>query len=345
MFEENTFQVILQRLLDRVPDTMDKREGSILYDALAPAAFELQLIYIDLDTFLKEVFTDTASREYLIRRAWERNVTPHEANAAVWKGSFEPKALEIPIGARFNSDDLNFAVRGRLGDGLYELVCETPGSVGNDCIGQIIPIEYISGLQKAELTELLEPGTDEEDTEVLRERYLTILRKPSTSGNIYDYYNWAMSCDGVGAAKIFPLANGPGTVKVVIADENKSEATPGLCRQVKDFIEEQRPIGATVTVTSAVELPINVMGSVKLHSGLNLGEVQTAFQDALAQFLHDSAFELSYVGLARVGNILLETAGVEDYADLTLNGQAHNVALTDEQIATVGTVTLEVMQG
>lgn len=343
MFEENTFEAILNRMLDRMPDTMDKREGSIIYDALAPAALELQLMYIDLDTFLKEVFTDTADREYLIRRAWERNVLPHAANAAVWKGRFVPASLEIGMGTRFNADALNFAVQEKLGDGLYQLVCETPGSAGNDCMGQLIPIEYVNGLQKAELVELLKPGTDEEDTESLRDRYLTILRKPSTSGNIYDYYNWTMSCDGVGAAKIFPLANGPGTVKIVIADEDKSEATPALCRQVKEFIEEQRPVGATVTVASAVELPVNVMAGVKLHSGLNLGEVQNAFQTALADFLSDNAFELSYVGYARVGNILLETPGVEDYEGLTLNGQTHNIALTDEQIAAAGTVTLEVM--
>lgn len=343
MFEENTFETILNRMLDRVSDTMDKREGSVIYDALAPAAVELQLVYLSLDAFLKEVFTDTAGREYLVRRAWERNVQPHAANPAVWKGRFVPAALEVGAGARFNADALNFVVQEKLGDGLYKLSCETPGAVGNNCPGQLIPIEYVNGLQKAELVELLEPGTDEEDTESLRERYLTILRKPSTSGNIYDYYNWTMSCDGVGAAKIFPLAGGPGTVKVVIADQDKSEATPALCRQVKEYIEEQRPIGATVTVTSAVELPVNVMARIRLHNGLNLGEVQTAFLTALTEFLHDNAFELSYVGYARVGNILLETPGVEDYDGLTLNGQAHNIALTDEQIAAAGTVTLEVM--
>lgn len=343
MFEENTFEMILNRMLDRVPDTMDKREGSIIYDALAPAALELQLLYIDLDTFLKEVFTDTADREYLIRRARERNVTPHDANSAVWKGRFAPASLEIGMGTRFNADALNFVVQEKLGEGMYKLACETPGSAGNDCLGQLIPVEYVNGLQRAELVELLEPGTDEEDTESLRKRYLTVLRKPSASGNIYDYYNWTMSCDGVGAAKIFPLADGPGTVKIVIANEEKSEAAPALCRQVKEYIEKQRPIGATVTVTSAVVLPVNVMARVKLQNGRNLGEVQAAFSNALAEFLHAGAFELSYAGYARVGNILLETPGVEDYDSLTLNGQAHNIALTDEQIAAAGTVTLEVM--
>ena len=43
MYEDQTFDVILQRMLSRVPETMDKRESSPIYAALAPAAVELHL--------------------------------------------------------------------------------------------------------------------------------------------------------------------------------------------------------------------------------------------------------------------------------------------------------------
>lgn len=188
-------------------------------------------------------------------------------------------------GTRFNCDNLNLAVTRKIDDGIYELTCETAGSIGNGCQGKLIPINYVTGLETAELAELVTPGNDEEETEAFRERYLTILRKPSTSGNIYDYYNWAMACKGVGAAKVFPLAYGPGTVKVVIADEDKTAATPALLKVVKDYIEEMRPIGATVTIASAEELPVNIMGRVKLKNGLNLGKVQAAFRTAFNAFL------------------------------------------------------------
>ena len=69
MYEHITFDVILERMMDRVPNNIDKREGSIIYDALAPAAVELAQMYIELDVILNETFADTASREYLIRRA------------------------------------------------------------------------------------------------------------------------------------------------------------------------------------------------------------------------------------------------------------------------------------
>lgn len=47
MYEEQTFDAIMQRMLERIPDTLDKRESSPVYMALAPAAVELlSLIHI-----------------------------------------------------------------------------------------------------------------------------------------------------------------------------------------------------------------------------------------------------------------------------------------------------------
>lgn len=39
--DQMTFESILSAMLQRVPDTVDKREGSVIYDALSPAAAEL----------------------------------------------------------------------------------------------------------------------------------------------------------------------------------------------------------------------------------------------------------------------------------------------------------------
>ena len=48
MYEEQTFDAIMQRMLERIPDTLDKRESSPVYMALAPAAVELASLYVDL---------------------------------------------------------------------------------------------------------------------------------------------------------------------------------------------------------------------------------------------------------------------------------------------------------
>ena len=42
MFEEKTYEKIMQDKLNRVPSDVDKREGSVVYDALAPNAMEFR---------------------------------------------------------------------------------------------------------------------------------------------------------------------------------------------------------------------------------------------------------------------------------------------------------------
>lgn len=340
---DTSYAGILKRMLDKVSAKFDKREGAVIYDALAPTAIEHQLIYMDMETLEREMFADTASREYLIKRASERGITPKEATPARWKATFDPPELNISIGERFNNDDMNLVVTGKLSPGVYELECETAGAAGNALAGSLLPMEYINGLRAATLTELLDAGTDEEDTEAFRDRYLEILRKPASSGNVNDYYNWAMSVTGVGAAKIYPLASGPGTVKVVIASADKKAASSTLVNEVQEYIDSVRPVGATVTVLSATELPVNITAKISIEQGENSASVQSKFQLAIIRYLAANAYETGSINLSMIGKILLDTEGVTDYSNLKLNGTAENVNLTEEQIAVIGTVTLEVV--
>ena len=41
LYENMTFENIMDRCLSRVAASIDKREGSVVYDAIAPAAAEL----------------------------------------------------------------------------------------------------------------------------------------------------------------------------------------------------------------------------------------------------------------------------------------------------------------
>ena len=49
--------------------------------------------------------------------------------------------------------------------------------------------------------------------------------------------------------KVIPLWNGAGTVKIVIVDADNRPADSELISKVKEHIEENRPIGAEVTVS------------------------------------------------------------------------------------------------
>lgn len=337
-----SFSGILQRMLEKVSAKYDKREGSVIYDALAPAAMEHSLLYIDMQTLEREMFADTASREYLIKHAAERGLEPKEATKAVWHAKIEPKELYVQNGERFSSESLNLSVISKESEGVYRLECETAGEVGNVLDQKLKPIGYINGLRSATLTDLVDAGTDEESTEEFRARYLAVLRKPATSGNAQEYYNWAMSIDGVGAAKIYPLADGPGTVKVVITNAEKKAASAQLVNDVYEYIESVRPIGAAVTVKSAEELEVNIAAMVTLATGENLASVVNKFEIAVTDYLESVAYSATKIPLTMIGKILLDTEGVSDYTDLTLNGSAVNVAVSDDQVAVLGKVSLEV---
>lgn len=79
---------------------------------------------------------------------------------------------------------------------------------------------------------------------------LEYIRRPPAGGNKYDYEKWALSIDNVAAATCIPLAQGPGTVDVVIfADvETTGSEIPDaeLLAEVAAYIEEVRPVTASV---------------------------------------------------------------------------------------------------
>lgn len=345
MYENETYEVILQRMLDRVPNDIDKREGSIIYDALAPAAAELAQMYAGLDIILRLGFGETSSGEYLDLRASDRGITRKPSTTAIRKGLFydnNNNPIDVPIGSRFLCEDIIFVVRSKLENGVFELECETKGKIGNTVFGQLSPIEYINGLETAELTDILIPGEDEESDESLRNRYLQAVREPGTSGNVTDYKRWATEVTGVGAAKVVPLWNGPGTVKVIIVDTNKQPTSEELINKVAEHIEEVRPICADVTVTSAIGKPINVSATVVLTPGYSLRTVQEKFLLLLNQHLSEISFLMTYVSYAKIGTILLSTPGVIDYSNLLLNGNTVNIPIQEDEVPVIGTINLGV---
>ena len=55
MFENQTYETILARMLARVSDKYDKREGSVIWDTHSPTAFEFQILYVYLETLISGV--------------------------------------------------------------------------------------------------------------------------------------------------------------------------------------------------------------------------------------------------------------------------------------------------
>ncbi|TCM93130.1 putative phage protein gp47/JayE [Paenibacillus sp. BK033] len=353
MYETQTFEAILQRMLDRVPGSIDKREGSIIYDALAPAAAELAQIYADLDINLNLVFGNTSTGEYLARRTADFGIERQQASKAERLGLFynsENVLMDVPIGSRYSLDGLYYKAIEKISTGNYKLQSETAGSTGNANYGQMLPMDYINGLGRAILSEVLIPGEDDETDDSLRKRFLAKVQKPGTSGNVSDYKNWALSVSGVGAAYVKPLWDGPGTVKVTILDSEMRPASTALTEEVQNFIsplpgmgQEVAPIGAIVTVSPAEGVAVNLTAKLLLNGSASLADVQRNIEAAVAAYLKGLAFaddpSPKYV---RIGALLLDIEGVNDYSFLQINGGTSNIPISPDQVAILGTVDLEV---
>jgi uncharacterized phage protein gp47/JayE len=349
MYENITFEVILQRMLDRVPNTVDKREGSIIYDALAPAAVELQLMYIEADTILTETFADTASRTYLIKRAAERGIIPSAASNAILKGTFN---INVSIGSRFTLGDLNYIVTEKITDLQFKLRCETKGAEGNLHIGSLIPIDYIDGLTSAELVELLIPGEDDEDTEQLRSKYFETLESQAYGGNIADYKVKTNGLQGVGGVKVYPVWNGGGSVKLVIINSQYQKPSAELVTTVQTAIDPVvnqgqgvglAPIGHVVTIVSVTEQIVDIESTITYQSGWSWLDVKSQVEEAIdAYFLElnqtwaDNANLI--VRVSQIETRLLNVTGIIDVAATSINGLQENLSLGADSIAVRGVV-------
>lgn len=344
------YEAILKRMLDRIPNDLDKREGSIIYNALAPSAAELAQAYIRLFDIENRTYADTAHDEDLRRRTAERGVIINHATKALRKGIFN---IDIPIDSRFNGGDLNYIAKERISYGVYKMECETPGAVGNYYYGTLLPIEYIEGLKSAEISDVIIPGEDLEDNESLRKRYFSTFDSESFGGNIQDYKEKTNSLAGVGGTKIYPAWNGGGTVKLIIIDSTFKKPSVEVVSSVQTDIDPVvnqgkglgiAPIGHIVTVDGATEKVVNIQSNIALQSGYVWADAEASVKEVILNYFTElnKTWEENTNLVVRISQIetrILNVIGVLDIQNTLLNGNAANLVLTDIEIAALGEVT------
>lgn len=346
-YESQTYETILARMITRVSDkypNLDTREGSIIFNALAPAALELAIMYTELDNVINESFVNTASREYILLGCEQMgmDISQFEASAGHHLARFN---VQVPIGSRWNCDLYNYTVVNpmvMLGGGSdtydYEVVCETLGSAPNNQTGILTPItDAPDGLTLAELVECTIEGEDETPDEEIRTAYFDYVNNVATDGNVAQYKRWCSEYDGIGNVKIFPLWNGANTVKVSILSASNTKASNVLVQEFQRYLDPGvtgmgdgvAPIGAFVTVSTASELNIHVSATVTMKSGYTDTSIITK---ALEDYLASIAYDKSMVSYMNIGAVILNVEGVDTVNNLLVNGSTSNIMLGSEEI-------------
>lgn len=337
MFENKTYENILQDMLNEVKVDVDKREGSVIYDALAPSALKLAEMYFELQNYIDLFFADTAIGEYLDRKVLDFGMLRKKATKATRKIVTN---REVDIETRWEIENISFKITENIGQNQYKAECEIEGDIGNVYTGKLKSLDNIDNVE-ALLTDIIESGQDEENDESLRNRFYTKVRKPSISGNSNHYEQWALEVEGIGAAKVFPLWNGAGTVKIEILDSNMDIDTT-LESKVYEYIDKVRPIGATVTVGSPNIKTIDIKAKVVLDGSVDIEKVRESFENNIKIYLKNLVFKSKSVSYAVIGSMLLSTKGVLDYSEFILNDSTGNVLISEHEIPALKNIILEV---
>ena len=372
--DKYTFKYLMESALDNIPDDLDKREGSIIYDALAPACYELAEYYMELKKILENTFAETASNEYLDLRAAEQGLERYAASYAVKRGDFLTSSgnpAVVPVGSRFSviSDTLNLNYEvteayldefGVVVPGAYRMTCEEPGTQGNSYIGPLIPITFIPNLKTATLSDLLVPARDKETDDELRDRYFLAVNDKPFGGNLAQYDEELKGIDGVGEVQIYPVWNGGGSVKLSVIDAEYNIITNDFITTLQNMIDPTpqgtglglAPIGHTVTVTTPTEKIINITATIVLESGYTLGQVTPLIEEAIESYLlglrevwgisDDLNNYALAIYIARINAAVLGVAGIANITGTTINGLASDLILTQDattqELPVLGTV-------
>lgn len=348
MYEMQTEEAILKRMLDRVPNDLDKREGSLIYNALAPAAMEEARMYSDMDRFLRYTFASPdMPPELLDLRVAEEGLKRELATCSIKKGYFynqDNNLIDVPLNSRYSIDKFNFVAIEKISPGTYKMKCESTGIESNSINGPLIPIEYIEDLSVATLGELLIPGENIETNQSLFDRYIEHINEKPFGGNVADYKIKTKAIEGVGSVKVFPVWSGGGTVKIVFLNSEYDVPTVELVDKVQAILDPTKnhsgfglaPVGHVVTVKGADYKEITIKAELILKRGLAVDQVKNDVENVIQAYLLKLRKEweendYTVVRISQIEARILDIPGIADIFHTSINDKEENLTLSKEE--------------
>lgn len=342
-FQMQTKDTIQKRMVADMQEISDLSviEGAFARDAINANSVEFQNAYAEMNLLAESAFATSSWGEYLTARAEEYGVIRKEAQYAYGvvtftgsQGALIPahSLVQTALGLKFYTDEeCSIQENGQVSVRVTAADVGTEYNVAAETV-TYIPMS-ITGVRYVTNPEAMHDGSEEETDDELRARYLQIVRTPATSGNAGHYYNWAMSIEGVGVAKVLPLNRGNGTVDVIILNSEMKTASADLIARVQTYIDSVRPIGADVLVWSPVPTPIDI--TVDISGVLDVD----IFKSALASYIQGQGLDLKYISSAQIGKLIMQQPTVKDYDNLLINGQTKIVA-DEHEILGIGEISV-----
>lgn len=364
--DENTYEKILARVLSNDGlANVDKRVGSIIYDAVAPLCLELANAYVMMDMMETQMYLQSCTGSSLDKRSGDYGISRRQATNAEriaefmkYKKDDEGKYVvedgervlvpaSVPFGMRFSvPNDASTVFRYVGTKGGYEILeCESAGSAGNVHVGSVLPINPIEGLAVAKIVGTYVPAEDTETDDALRDRIVEYLNEKPYGGNIADYREKVNSISGVRQTKVFPAWKGNGSVLISIVDTNFSPVSQEFIRQVKEYLDPEEytgqgvgiaPIGHYVTVTTpsrrevGIKLSLELPGTESANTVIEAvtSKIEEYFDSVRREFNQDVNLTIyrSYI----IGKVLELNPRVLNVKDVLIDGIDDDLRLVDE---------------
>ena len=344
LFNEQTYETLIRRILENTnKNNLDIREGSVSFNLLGPLAEELAKAYISMGDILSLAFIEDTYDEYLDKRVNEFGIYRKDGEKAT--GAIRVTGSDnayITNGTIVTCGDLEYIVLNDIvlpNDNIIYVEALEIGYEYNLLAGSVFELkEPQYGIETLTNETDFENGVDAETDEELRERFKYIIQNPRTSGNINNYKEWALECDGVGRVKVYPLWNGNGTVKVLIIGNDNLPCDTNTINLVKSHIEEKRPIGATVTVDTPELLELTINIEIKLNSAYSLDDTREQITAVLQDYINNLEDEdiIYYKALSAVGDL----EAVDDIVTYKINDKQENIPVGDYYIPVIKAITV-----
>lgn len=357
--EDETESSFMQRMLESLPSDIDKSEGSYIWDSLMPVAIEMAKV-VEWGREILNIGTITETYgPYLDLKAAENGIirtTASEAEAVVTftgkEGTVIPKGTRVAtpsdnVTESIEFETINQMIIGSSGQADVEIIALDAGTIGNVEAGNIsIILPGIEGVTSAINKNRAEGGYEEENDESLLQRVLEDSRKNEGDGNIDDYIAWAKEISGVGNVLVDSQWSGPGTVRIVILDQNGDAASSELIKNVQTHIdpgqkgigEGKAPVGAKVTVETATVIMMNAtIPNLIPEPGYTTAQAKINGEAALRQYLNN----INPGGVIRVREAAAEVInakGVLDTGDILLDNSRQNITLSTTELSELGNV-------
>ena len=356
LVKEITSEEIIARMKADLKNPPNKIEGSFASDNIQAVGKELERYYNLLEYLDSQHYIETAEGDALDKKANDVGVFRKQPTKATGFVTFlGTEGTFIPAGLTVASDAFSYITTrsGRIEDGQCVLPIEAveAGSLSNIPAGSIYKFQSTAGIREVTNAKPISNGTDLETDANLRARTQMRVRYPGTSGNQHHYMHWAMEVEGVGRVKVFPLWDGPGTVKVSILDSNQQVANDDLIKKVQYHIDHEgermgealAPIGALLTVSTAKTKGLNIKAKINMVEDMYYTEdmIAETLKTALQLYIDENiSYKAQRLTVAKVIDILYTLDGVLDIIELTVNDRSDSISFGPEEVPIVESVDI-----